>query len=128
MTPEQIAKLLELLSRIADSLASPRPYTLTGASDWPILLVLGGILAIMIGLIGALIRLMWSDLRTSMRDNRSEWREAVAEVKGEERVEHDLLWAALRDCQGECCPPRIGHTETSHKRRVPRETGRETEG
>ena len=124
MTPDQIAKLLELLSRIADALASPRPYTLTGASDWPILLVVSGILALMIGLIGALIRLMWADLRANMREDRGEWKDAVAEVKKDERVEHDLLWSALRDCQGECCPPRIGH-ESSFKRRAPRETSRD---
>lgn len=92
MTPEQIAKLLELMARIAD-----RQYTITGASDWPILLAVGGLLC---GLLG----LMWSDLRGSLRDSRQEWKEAVAELKREEKIEHDILWAALRDCQDDCCP------------------------
>lgn len=126
MTQEQIARLIELLTKIADTLSAPKPYTITGASDWPVLLVVGGILAIMIGLIGGLIRLMWSDLRVSLRDNRTEWKEAVAELKHEEKVEHDLLWSALRDCQGDCCPPRVGHADHGpSKRKGPRETSYE---
>ena len=125
MTPEQTAKLIELLSKIADALSTPRPYTITGAADWPVLLVVGGILAIMIALIGGLIRVMWSDLRSSMRENKTEWKEAVASAKHVEEKEHDLLWSALRDCQGDCCPPRIGHApETGrHERRATRSEG-----
>lgn len=125
MTPEQTAKLIELLSKIADALSTPKPYTITGAADWPILLVVSGILAILIGLIGGMIRLMWSDLRLSMRDSKNEWREAVAQAKHDEEKEHDLLWSALRDCQGDCCPPRIGHTpETGrYERRSARSEG-----
>ena len=122
MTPEQTAKLIELLSKIADALSTPKPYTITGAADWPVLLVVGAILAIMFGLIGGLIRLMWSDLKLSMRDNRSEWKEADASAQLREEKEHDLLWSALRDCQGDCCPPRVGHVPEPgrHERRTSR--------
>lgn len=82
MTPEQFSRLLEVLEKMA----SAKSYTITGASDWPILAVVG---AIMIALIGA----MWHDLRVSIQENK---REAAADI--------DKLWAAQRDCQDDCCP------------------------
>lgn len=44
MTPDQIAQLLKLLEKIAD-----RQFTITQASDWPILLFATGIGMAMIG-------------------------------------------------------------------------------
>lgn len=92
MTPDQIAKLLEVLERIAS-----RQYTLTGASDWPILMAVGGVLV-------ALIGLMWSDLRSSIKEYRTDWKSELAVHKRESKEELDLVWSALRDCQNDCCP------------------------
>ena len=44
MNPGEIARLLEVLSRIADSLSRRQQYTITGADDWQILVVIGGLL------------------------------------------------------------------------------------
>lgn len=79
MTPEQFRVLVSLLERVLD-----RPYTLTDAADWPILIVVGS------GLI-ALICFMWLDLRTVVKDNKT---------KAERDTEK--LWDALRACQHEC--------------------------
>ena len=92
MTPDQIAKLLEVLERIAS-----RQYTITGASDWPILAAVGGLLAVLIGL-------MWSDLRGSIKEYRTDWKSELAAHKREGKEELDLLWTAMRDCQNDCCP------------------------
>lgn len=123
MTPEQTAKLLELLSKIADALSVPKVYTLTGAADWPLLIVVSGIIALMIAMIGGLIKYMWVDLRIGLRDNKVEWKAVITELKQEEKEEHDLLWSAIRDCQSDCCPPRIGHADHGVQRRKP---GRES--
>ena len=81
MTTEQFAQLLTLLEKIAS-----RQYTITGASDWPILLVIGGITF-------ALIGAMWTDLRNNFREQKAEAKE-----------ERNLIWSALKDCQDDCCP------------------------
>ncbi len=38
MTPDQISRLLDALERIA---SKSHAYTITGAADWPILVVIG---------------------------------------------------------------------------------------
>lgn len=92
MTPEQFQKLLELIERLIS-----KQYTITGAADWPIIVVLGG------GLV-ALIVYMWIDLRSVVKDNRADWRSELAEHKQANEKEFDLLWKAQHDCQSECCP------------------------
>lgn len=82
MTPEQFSRLLEVLEKLANKSS----YTITGASDWPILAVVG---AIIVALIGA----MWSDLRGTIKENKAEAKSDI-----------NLLWAAQRDCQEDCCP------------------------
>lgn len=81
MTPDQFTQLLTLLEKIAS-----RQYTITGASDWPILLVIGGIT---LALIGA----MWTDLRNNIKEQKTENKE-----------ERTLIWRAMKDCQDDCCP------------------------
>jgi len=84
MTPEQFAQLLQALEKIAT-----KPYTLTGAADWPLLLVLGGML---IGVIGA----MWHDLRSQL-----------GEHKKDNEKDIDTLFEVQRRCQEECCPRHV---------------------
>ena len=103
MTPEQIARLLNVLESIA-----ARQYTITGASDWPILVVVGGVLGVLIGL-------MWSDLRTSIREYRTDWKQELANHKQEGKAELDLVWTALRDCQNDCCPRGAAHRARAAK-------------
>lgn len=77
MTPDQFQQLLLVLQKIAD-----KPYTLTGAADWPMLMALGA-------MISALIGAMWIDLRGQSKENKDE---------------HRSLWRAMSDCQEDCCP------------------------
>ena len=83
MTPEQIQEIIAALKAIA---SGPKGYTLTGAADWPLLIIVGAGLVVLLGM-------MWADLRANIRDNRSEW-------KGEATT----IWAAMKDCQDDCCP------------------------
>ena len=94
MTPEQIQQLLQALREIA---AQPKSYTLTGASDWPLLVVVGTALV-------ALICFMWLDLRTQVRDGRGEWQRADTELETRIEKETALIWKAIKECQDDCCP------------------------
>jgi len=91
---EQINHLLQLLEKIAN-----HQYTITGAADWPILAAIGAILL-------ALIAMMWSDLRSTIKDNRGEWQVSLTKHEVDVDRKLDLLWDAMRHCQGDCCPPR----------------------
>lgn len=88
MTPDQISKALVLLEKIAD-----RPYTITGAADWPILLAMCGVVAFMLLLNIGVVRMMWADIKASMRED-----------KAQNSADHQTIWAALNDCQDDCCP------------------------
>ncbi|HKI46918.1 MAG TPA: hypothetical protein VKA08_16435 [Balneolales bacterium] len=86
MTPQNIDALLAVLRQIAESLTIANKYTITGAADWPILAAVGGLLIAILGF-------MWRDLRSAMKD-----------LKRESRADIDTVWAAMRDCQHDCCP------------------------
>ena len=94
MNPEQFSQLLRLLEKIVS-----QQYTLTGAADWPILVIVGAAFSAVLGF-------MWRDLRTVIKDNRSEWKVELEKYKAENVKEHDNLWKAHYDCQHECCPRR----------------------
>lgn len=96
MNPQQIEELLKLLGRIADGLSKQQMYTLTGAADWPILLVVGGV---MLGMIG----FMWRDLGNKIESHRKDWKEALAAHIALDDKDHQLLWKAHRECQEDCC-------------------------
>ena len=94
MTPDQVAQLLAMLEKMAS-----RSYTITGAADWQILVVIGAVLMAAIGL-------MWNDLKVTIKDNRSDWKEELRCHKDEGAKDIDTLWEAIRSCQSDCCPPR----------------------
>ncbi len=71
MTTEQFTQLLGAIEKIAT-----RPYALTGAVDWPLLLVLGGLLMAVIGA-------MWVDFKQAMKDGREEWLNEMRDAKSE---------------------------------------------
>jgi len=94
MTAEQFGQLMKLIDKIASN-----QFTITGAADWPILVVIGGILLTM-------LMTMWIDLKGSIKEHRGEWRESLKEHQAEDEKEIQLLWDAMKDCKRECCPPR----------------------
>ena len=102
MEPAQLDRVAAALEKIATKASAT--YTLTGAADWEILAVMGGALFVVIGL-------MWTDLRTNIKDNKAEWQRAIKEHKEETEKQNQILWDAMRHCQGECCPPRRNHSE-----------------
>ena len=84
MDQEQVQQVIAALKEI--SIGTTKSYTLTGAADWPLLVIVGGTVV-------ALICFMWADLRASIRDGRTEW-----------KTEIDRVWQAMRECQDDCCP------------------------
>ena len=91
MTPEQFAQLLKLLEKLTD-----KSYTITGASDWPALVAVGGLLLL------AVIA-MWADLRSALKDSRCDWQRDLAAHKDDNIKAMDNIWAAHRDCKDDCC-------------------------
>ena len=105
MTPEQISQLLNLLEKIAN-----RPFTITQATDWQMLYALLGIITSSLIAAGGLF---WRDVSLKFKDIK----EALKEFKVQDCKEHDglkedftkeinLIHRIIKDCQGDCCPPR----------------------
>jgi hypothetical protein len=85
MTSEQFAQLLQALEKLA-----VKPYTITGASDWPMLLVIGGM---MLAIISAMSGAFWHYVLMQL-----------GEHKKENEKDIDTLFEVQRRCQDECCP------------------------
>jgi len=81
MTAEQFSQLMRLIEKIAD-----RQFTITQATDWQMLVALFGVLVVLIGL-------LWRDIGSKIRD-----------IRAEDCKAHDTIWAAMKDCQDDCCP------------------------
>ena len=99
MNPEQTKQFLDVLEKIAAGLSSQQQYAITGAVDWPILLVIG---ALLVAAIGA----MWADLRATIKEHRGEWYNELQRHNAENTKDFDLVWNAIRDCKADCCPSR----------------------
>jgi len=91
MTQEQFAQLLKLLEKLAD-----KSYTITGASDWPALVAVGGLLLLAVAA-------MWADLRSALKDSRCDWQRDLVAHKADNDKAIDNLWTAQRDCKEDCC-------------------------
>jgi len=63
MTPNQFDKLIDVLDKSINY-----KYTLTGASDWPLLVAIASIIFVSLGVIAALIVYIHQDLKSYMRD------------------------------------------------------------
>jgi len=69
-------------------------FALTEAKDWKMLAAIGTILL-------AMISGMWIDLKSTIKDNRIELRQEIAEHKSDTKREQEKLWSAIEDCRGE---------------------------
>ena len=85
MDPKQFEQLLVVLGKLSE-----KQYTLTGAADWPMLVICGGCLG---GMLVALICFMWKDLSGK-----------IDGYKTDNEKSHDLIWKSQQECQKECCP------------------------
>lgn len=92
MTPDQFSQLMDLLEQMVN-----KQYTLTGAADWELLVLLGGMLT-------AAIAAMWIDLKGTIKDNRGELREELLKHVVNDERDHERIWSAMKDCQSDCCP------------------------
>ena len=95
MTDDQLPQLISALKQLSDSMAhSQMTYTIAGAADYPILMVMGGILVAIIGF-------MWVDLRATIKDHRVEWESHLTRHCQDDKEAVNLLWAETRDIRGE---------------------------
>lgn len=81
---QQLIAAIEKLGKGIQTAATQR-YTLTGAADWPILVIAAGVVL-------GLLAIMWADLKTTIKDHRGEWRQEL-------KAEADLIWAEIRRLQ-----------------------------
>lgn len=95
MNPEQFSQLLKLLEKIAD-----RPFTITQATDWPMVYVF-------LGMFVAAMGLFWRDVGRKF----DEMKLALKDYKIDDEKNHDMIWKAMQDCQKDCCPPRRRSTD-----------------
>ncbi len=88
MTPEQFTTLIKVLS-------AHRPYTLTGADDYPILATtLGGLV---LGVV-----YIWQDLKHTIMAHKQEWKEELESEISERKEQDSFIWKALREHKLDC--------------------------
>ena len=92
MSEIQFNELINVLKIISES-----KYTITGASDWPLLVAL-------VAIIVSLLVYIWQDLKNTMKENKVEWQIAIDKEEAEREKQDDYIWTAMRSCQDDCCP------------------------
>jgi len=91
---DQLLPLVEALNHLAESLkiSSVTKYTLTGAQDWPILLVVGALLV-------AMISFMWVDLKATFKDHKADNKDEIDTLWNETRS----IRQEMKECKEKCC-------------------------
>jgi len=92
----QFLKLLELLDKTAG-----KSYTITGATDWPMLMAIGGIVIILVGVMWRDLRSMMSNAITALNESvqvyRKEARDDINTLREENDKDHDALRAEINN-------------------------------
>lgn len=96
LNPEQFNVLIASINHLADALKS-EPYTLTGASDWQMLMGMSGIGASMIGILFGIIVYNIKDLKTYIKESDSGVRTLLDKEEKERKYQDDLLWVKTRE-------------------------------
>ena len=91
---DQLPQLVDALNHLATSLtaSSVTKYTLTGAQDWPILLVVG---ALVVGMLS----FMWVDLKSAFKDHKSANTKEIDTLWNETRA----IRLEMKECKEKCC-------------------------
>ena len=102
---DQLPQLIKALTKLAEGLehSSLTKYTITGAADWPILLVVGG-------LVVGMISFMWVDLKSTFtehkKDNKGELDLVWAELRKQEakmETNKEFVLREMKECKEKCC-------------------------
>jgi len=101
--------MLVLLEKIAEGLSKRQPYTLTGAADWAMVMVLGGVVAILFGWLLSLIIWHVKDLKSYMKESDTGMRILLDKEEIERKHQDDLIWEETRfmkqdvkECKAKC--------------------------
>lgn len=90
----QFLKLVELLDKSAG-----KSYTITGATDWPMFVAVGGIVIVLVGVMWRDLRSMMSNAITALTESiqvyRKESRDDINALREENDKDHDALRAEI---------------------------------
>ena len=106
MTPEQIIQLLRLLERIAD-----RQFTITQATDWPMVYVLVTILVVAMGLFQRDIGKRFEGIRDLIKEFKINDEKSHDTIRAEFEKADEAIRESMKDCQSFCCPERRGRRD-----------------
>lgn len=99
MATDQIEPLITSIAELTKALhplAKPPVYTLTGASDWPLLMAMGGILLAVLGF-------MWVDLRNTFKDHVGKNEKDLQELWNQFRTHEKYVEQEFKECKEKCC-------------------------
>ncbi len=82
-------------SLLISALTTERPYTLTGADDYPVLIAC-------LGLLLCLGVYIWQDIKYTIREHRKEWRDELTTEACERKEQDALLRVSLFEHKKEC--------------------------
>lgn len=102
MSPSENHQIAEGLQAIADKLTPPT-YTLTGAADWPILVIMCGLVATMIGCLALQVGFMWRDLRGRIKEDVDHLWEETRALRKEFRESDTSIKDDMKECKEKCC-------------------------
>ena len=102
MEPAQFTELMNVLGDLVETLEKPMEYSITGASDWEILVGFGSFF--MIVMVAGFKMILGA-----IEKNDRAWRGALGKHEKDNEKDFDILHDIQKECQADCCPPRVGH-------------------
>ena len=98
MDPVQFRVLVDSINRMTEALRV-EPYTLTGASDWNMLVVMVLAGASLVGVLFSIIVYNIKDLKSYIKESDSGVRILLDKEEVERKHQDDLLWNKTRDME-----------------------------
>ena len=95
MLPAETHQIADALKLIAEKM-QPQPYTLTGASDWPMLLAIGGML-------GVAIWGMYRNILSAIAGNKEDSNKGLDLLWDEARDIRKVIHEEMKECKEKCC-------------------------
>ncbi len=84
-----------LINNLQNLVPATNNYTLTGATDWPILAVMA------VAIVGLLVYI-WQDLKGTIKEHRAEWKDDLEKEIAERKEQDEFIWTELRERKRIC--------------------------